>query len=109
MHTTLERRGNSAAAGRKIDRGRKGIEPSRTPGAPLRTIDAVALIIGIVVGAGIFRTPSVVAANVSGEFWLLCLWGFGGIVSLTGALCYAELCTAFPSRGGEYYFSVSTD
>lgn len=104
MHTTLERRGNSAAAGRKIDRGRKGIEPSRTPGAPLRTIDAVALIIGIVVGAGIFRTPSVVAANVSGEFWLLCLWGFGGIVSLTGALCYAELCTAFPSRGGEYYF-----
>ena len=52
--------------------------------------DAVAMIVGIVVGAGIFRTPSLVAANVTSETSALLLWLVGGAVSLVGALCYAE-------------------
>lgn len=74
------------------------------PKPALRLIDAVVLVIGIVIGAGIFRTPSVVAANTSGRFWFLGVWVMGGLVSLIGALCYSELSSAFPSAGGDYHF-----
>ncbi|CAN5741291.1 amino acid permease [soil metagenome] len=66
--------------------------------------DAVAMIVGIVVGAGIFRTPSLVAANVSSESNVLLLWLAGGIVSLIGAFCYAELTSTYPHTGGDYHY-----
>ena len=66
--------------------------------------DAIGLIVGIVVGAGIFKAPSVVAANAGGAWTMLAAWLLGGIVSLIGALCYAELATAFPHAGGDYHF-----
>ena len=65
---------------------------------------AIAITVGIVVGAGIFKTPSMVAAITNDLGWLLTLWMAGAVLSLAGALCYAELCTAFPSSGGEYHF-----
>lgn len=74
------------------------------PKRVLRTSDAVALIVGIVIGAGIFRTPSLVAANVDSGGMLLTVWLLGGIISLIGALCYAELTTTFPNTGGDYHF-----
>ncbi len=74
------------------------------PAPALRVIDAVALIVGIVVGAGIFRTPSLVAANAGSETAVLLAWSIGGVVSLAGALCYAELATTYPNAGGEYHF-----
>jgi amino acid transporter len=67
-------------------------------------MDAIALIVGIVVGAGIFRTPSLVAANSTGEATLLLLWGLGGLVSLIGAMCYAELASTWPHAGGDYHY-----
>lgn len=66
--------------------------------------DAVALIVGIVIGAGIFRTPSLAAANSSSEGMFFGVWIAGGLISLIGALCYAELAGAFPSTGGDYHF-----
>jgi APA family basic amino acid/polyamine antiporter len=66
--------------------------------------DAIGLIVGIVVGAGIFKAPSVVAANAGGAWAMLAAWLLGGIVSLIGALCYAELATAYPHAGGDYHF-----
>ncbi|HEY3041077.1 MAG TPA: amino acid permease [Pyrinomonadaceae bacterium] len=66
--------------------------------------DAVAMIVGIVVGAGIFRTPSLVAANVSSESGALLLWLAGGAVSLIGAFCYAELTSTYPHTGGDYHY-----
>lgn len=66
--------------------------------------DAIALIVGIVVGAGIFSLPSLVAGNSASGTTLLLAWALGGAVSLVGALCYAELATAFPSAGGDYHF-----
>lgn len=66
--------------------------------------DAVFIIVGIVVGAGIFRAPSLVAANTNNEFMFFLAWVLGSMVSLAGALCYAELATAFPSTGGDYHF-----
>ncbi|HTO51451.1 MAG TPA: amino acid permease [Burkholderiales bacterium] len=75
-----------------------------TPQRVLSTIDAVAIIVGLVIGAGIFRLPSLVAGNSSGEAAFYLLWAVGGIISLIGALCYAELATAYPSAGGDYHF-----
>jgi basic amino acid/polyamine antiporter, APA family len=75
---------------------------SRAP--TLSQWDAAALIVGIVVGVGIFRLPSLVAANVDSDGLFLLLWVAGGAVSLVGALVYAELASAFPSAGGEYHF-----
>lgn len=74
------------------------------PKPTLRMVDAIAIIVGIVVGAGIFRTPSLVAANTGSTALFLLAWLLGGIVSLIGALCYAELSTAFPNTGGDYHF-----
>lgn len=78
--------------------------PEAAPRPVLGMTDAVALIVGIVVGAGIFRTPSLVAANAGSGEAFLAAWILGGAVSLIGALCYAELTTAFPSTGGDYHF-----
>ncbi|GAP95677.1 amino acid transporter [Leptolyngbya sp. NIES-2104] len=67
-------------------------------------IDAVALIVGIVIGAGIFETPALVASNTGTNFTVLFAWIIGGVVSLIGALCYAELATTYPHVGGNYYY-----
>ena len=64
----------------------------------------IGIILGIVIGAGIFRTPSLVAANTDSDSLFLFAWVLGGAVSLIGALCYAELTTAFPNAGGDYHF-----
>lgn len=74
------------------------------PKPTLGSWDAVAIIVGIVIGAGIFRSPSLVASSVDSESVLLTAWFLGGLVSFIGALCYAELIAAFPNAGGDYYF-----
>ena len=65
---------------------------------------AVAVCVGMVVGAGIFKTSPLVAANVGSDEMLFTAWALGGLMSLVGALCFAELATAFPDAGGDYYF-----
>ncbi len=66
--------------------------------------DAVALIVGVVIGAGIFETPALVAAQANSEIAVLLFWLAGGAVSLLGALCYAELATTYPHVGGVYHY-----
>jgi APA family basic amino acid/polyamine antiporter len=61
-------------------------------------------IIGIVIGIGIFRTPSLVASGVGSEAMFIAAWVLGGAVMLVGALCYAELGSAHPDTGGEYHY-----
>ena len=60
--------------------------------------------VAMVVGAGIFRSPAEIAANAGSVTWFFAAWLAGGAVTLMGALCYAELATALPSAGGDYYF-----
>lgn len=75
--------------------------------APLRLLHplaAVLLIVGVVVGAGIFKTPSLVAGISGDAGWALIVWLVGALISICGALCYAELCTAYPHTGGDYHF-----
>jgi amino acid transporter len=81
------------------------IDPA--PAAPkpvLSVFDAVMITVGIVIGAGIFKTPSMVAGVAGSVDWMLIAWVLGGVLSLVGALCYAELASAFPSAGGDYHF-----
>jgi amino acid transporter len=75
-------------------------KPKRT----LSVIDAIAVVVGIVIGAGIFVLPPAVAGNVPSSTAYMAVWLAGGFISLIGALCYAELATTYPDAGGEYHF-----
>jgi APA family basic amino acid/polyamine antiporter len=74
------------------------------PRASLSTLDAAAMLVGIVIGIGIFKTPSLVANFVPNETFFIGMWLLGGFVTFVGALCYAELGSSRPSAGGEYQF-----
>jgi len=74
------------------------------PRASLSTLDAAAMLVGIVIGIGIFKTPSLVANFVPNENYFIGMWVLGGFVTFVGALCYAELGSSRPSAGGEYQF-----
>jgi amino acid transporter len=65
---------------------------------------AIGLVIGITIGSGIFRTPSVIATRVPDPMLMLTVWILGGAISLCGALSVAELAAAFPHTGGWYVF-----
>jgi basic amino acid/polyamine antiporter, APA family len=73
-------------------------------GRRLSVTDAVAIVLGIVIGSGIFGLPSLVAAHSGGPAAMLAMWLAGGLISLIGAFCYAELATAYPDKGGDYHF-----
>lgn len=64
----------------------------------------MSICIGMVVGAGIFITTPLAAANLPSGGWVIAAWVFGGVMSLAGALCFAEMATAFPDAGGDYNF-----
>jgi len=66
--------------------------------------DTVSIIIGIVIGAGIYETAPLVFSNVPSPAVGLAVWLAGGLLSLVGALCYAELASAFPKSGGDYVY-----
>lgn len=66
--------------------------------------DVIAIVVSIVIGVGIFKTPALVAANSESSGLVLLVWALGGLISLLGALCYGELATAFPHPGGDYHY-----
>src|SRR5690554_2032109 len=68
------------------------------------TFSSVAVIVGVVVGIGIFRLPQIVAINSDSGLQFILFWLAGGLLSLIGALCYAELASSNPDSGGEYHF-----
>ncbi len=70
--------------------------------------DATMLVVGCIVGVGIFRTASSIATHLQSPALILGLWVVGGLVSLCGALCYAELATMFPHTGGDYVYIRET-
>ncbi|MBC6432582.1 amino acid permease [Nostoc sp. HG1] len=74
------------------------------PKPSLTLADAVALIVGIVIGAGIFQTPALVASQAGSDIAVMLFWLMGGVISLVGALCYAGLATVYPDVGGVYYY-----
>jgi basic amino acid/polyamine antiporter, APA family len=79
--------------------------------APRRHVSVLYVVmvaVAMVVGAGIFRSPADIAANAGSATWFFAAWIAGGLVSLAGALCFAELATMLPSTGGDYHFLKTT-
>jgi amino acid transporter len=83
-------------------RNQNATEPANDSQGHLSLFDCVCIIVGTIVGAGIFVTPTIVAGNMPSQMWLLTAWGLGGLVAVLGALCFAELVTTYPDRGGDY-------
>ncbi|MDZ7652039.1 MAG: amino acid permease [Burkholderiaceae bacterium] len=80
------------------------IPSSDQPKPALSTFDAVMIIVGIVIGGGIFALPPAIAGLTGSLDWMLIAWGVGALLTLVGALCYAEMAAAFPHAGGDYHF-----
>ncbi len=65
---------------------------------------ALAIVVGTVIGSGIFRVPQAMVQNVGTVPMVFLVWVVGGALSLAGALTYAELAAAMPGAGGEYVY-----
>jgi APA family basic amino acid/polyamine antiporter len=65
---------------------------------------AAAIVVGTVIGSGIFLVPATMIQNVGSTWMLFVVWVVGGTLSLFGALSYAELAAALPEAGGEYVY-----
>lgn len=65
---------------------------------------AAAIVVGTVIGSGIFLVPSAMIKNVGSPMMVFAVWVVGGMLSLFGALSYAELAAALPQAGGEYVY-----
>ncbi len=74
------------------------------PRKELSLFDSMCIIVGIIIGAGIYETAPMVAAGVPGALGVLGIWLAGGLLALCGALCYAELATAYPHQGGDFVY-----
>jgi APA family basic amino acid/polyamine antiporter len=82
------------------------LPPLTTPTLPrrLNLFDATMIVMGGIVGSGIFINPYVVALHVHTPFLILGVWILGGILALLGAFIWAELATRMPSAGGQYLY-----
>jgi len=74
------------------------------PEKKLSLFDSTCIIVGIIIGAGIYETGPLVASCIGSGAGVVGIWVAGGLLALTGALCYAELATAYPREGGDYVY-----
>ncbi|HZA38129.1 MAG TPA: amino acid permease, partial [Candidatus Baltobacteraceae bacterium] len=74
------------------------------PRRQLRLFDATMIVMGGIVGAGIFANPSEVAHRVHTPFLILGVWVLGGFIAMCGAFIWAELATRLPGTGGQYLY-----
>src|SRR5204862_5430981 len=66
--------------------------------------DIVSIILGIVIGAGIYETAPLIFRSVSSPAMALAVWVAGGLLTFVGGLCYAELASTYPRSGGDYVY-----
>jgi basic amino acid/polyamine antiporter, APA family len=76
--------------------------PADTP--RLSLWDSICLVIGIIIGASIYQSSQLVFQSAGSATTGMAAWAIGGVVSLIGALCYAELASAYRSAGGDYTY-----
>ncbi|MHC4882198.1 MAG: APC family permease [Planctomycetota bacterium] len=74
------------------------------PKKTLSVFDSVCIIVGIIIGAGIYETAPLVAGSMGSGTGTLAIWLLGGLIALAGALNYSELATAYPRQGGDYVY-----
>src|SRR5437899_2143502 len=85
------------------------IAPSKAPEKPhfqqrLGLFDSTMLVAGTMIGSGIFITSHDIAADVGTAGWLLAVWILAGVMTVIGALSYAELSAMMPQAGGQYVY-----
>jgi APA family basic amino acid/polyamine antiporter len=78
--------------------------PPRDLPRKLGLIDLLAISAGNMIGAAIFVTPNIVAQSLTHPAWILGAWAFAGLLSLAGALTFAELGARMPETGGQYVY-----
>src|SRR5438093_9309506 len=81
----------------------RSAEPERLP-RTLGLWSSVALVVGITIGSGIFRSPAGIARQAPNPMVMLGLWVGGGVITLVGALSLAEIAAALPQTGGIYAY-----
>lgn len=77
---------------------------TQKPTPQLSLFDSTCLIVGIIIGVGIYQMAPDIAKGAGGAWGVIGIWTLGGLLSLCGALCYAELATAYPHEGGDYVY-----
>jgi len=77
-----------------------------TPRKELSLFDSICIIVGIIIGAGIYEITPTVSSCMGGWEGILGIWLAGGLLALSGALCYAELASAYPHEGGDYVYQT---
>src|SRR5215218_2810413 len=70
----------------------------------LSLLDATMIVIGSMIGSGIFITSAESARTIGSPGWLIVAWALAGVLTITGALCCAELAAMMPRAGGQYVF-----
>lgn len=87
------------------------MKTNESPGAPqpsliraLGPFTAIAIVVGTVIGSGIFKKPQAVAENVPWFGIAALVWILGGVLALLGALALAEVAVLYPKAGGNYVF-----
>jgi basic amino acid/polyamine antiporter, APA family len=70
----------------------------------LRLWDTICIIVGIIIGIGIFQTPPGIFGRSDGPLQALSVWALGGFLCIVGGLCFAELAATYPRSGGEYVY-----
>src|SRR6476646_3889166 len=81
-----------------------GMTTASKPRRQLGLFDATMIVMGGIVGAGIFANPSEVAHRVHTPFLILGVWVLGGVLAMCGAFIWAELATRLPGAGGQYLY-----
>ncbi|MGH7751730.1 MAG: amino acid permease, partial [Gemmatimonadales bacterium] len=71
----------------------------------LNAVDGIAMVAGIMIGTGIFRTPGLVAGQLGRPWLTFVAWVLGGALAFLGALIFAELATRHPKAGGKYVYA----
>src|SRR5215831_13218756 len=79
------------------------MQPAELP-RQLGLFGSSAIVVGTIIGAGIFLLPNLVARSLPSAWWIVFAWVFTGVLSFFGALAYAELGAMIPATGGQYAF-----
>lgn len=74
------------------------------PERRLSLVDCTSIIVGIIIGSGIYESTPLVAGSLTADWQLPAIWILGGLFALVGSLCYAELATRSPVEGGDYVY-----
>ena len=77
---------------------------SGAPNKALSLFDSICILVGIIIGAGIYETTPTVAACMGGRIGVMAVWLAGGLLALCGAVCYSELATTYPDQVGDYVY-----